>query len=80
MELTQKKIYTTEDIYALPEGQRAELIDGQMYMTAPPRAVHQRISYATARKISNYIDHKKAIAKYSSPHSPYSSTQTIKPM
>ena len=59
MELTQKKIYTTEDIYALPEGQRAELIDGQMYMTAPPRAVHQRISYATARKISNYIDHKK---------------------
>lgn len=59
MELTQKKIYTTEDIYALPEGQRAELIDGQMYMTAPPRAVHQRISYAIARKISNYIDHKK---------------------
>ena len=44
MELTQKKIYTTEDIYALPEGQRAELIDGQMYMMAPPRAVHQRIS------------------------------------
>lgn len=28
----QKKIHTTKDIYQLPEGDRAELIDGDMYM------------------------------------------------
>lgn len=59
MALEQERICTIEDIYALPEGQRAELIDGQMYMMAPPGTVHQRISYALARKISDYIDRKK---------------------
>ena len=37
MPLPQKRIYTTEDIYALPDGIRAELIDGQIYDMAPPR-------------------------------------------
>lgn len=59
MALTQEKVYTIDDIYALPDGQRAELIDGEMYMMAPPRTMHQRILYATARKISDYIDGKK---------------------
>lgn len=59
MALRQEKIYTIEDIYALPDGQRAELIDGRMYMMAPPATIHQRISYAAARKISDYIDKKK---------------------
>ena len=36
MALAQRLTYTIDDIYALPEGQRAELIDGQMYMMAPP--------------------------------------------
>lgn len=31
MPLLKENIYTTKDIYALPEGQRAELIDGQIY-------------------------------------------------
>lgn len=56
MTLPQEKIYTIEDIYALPDGQRAELIDGKMYMMAPPNTAHQRISYALARKVSDYID------------------------
>lgn len=59
MALVQEKIYTIEDIYALPDGRRAELIDGKMYMMAPPNTVHQRISYALARKISDYIERKK---------------------
>lgn len=59
MALPQEKIYTVEDIYALPDGQRAELIDGQMYMMAPPNTIHQRISYALGRKISDYIDKKE---------------------
>lgn len=28
MDLTEERIYTIDDIYELPEGQRAELIDG----------------------------------------------------
>lgn len=59
MALAQRLTYTIDDIYALPEGQRAELIDGQMYMMAPPNTAHQRISYSLARKISDYIDRKK---------------------
>lgn len=43
MALVQKEIYTTEYIYSLPEGQRAELIDGQIYMMSPPTRRHQRI-------------------------------------
>ena len=27
----QEKLYTIDDIYHLPEGSRAELIDGQIY-------------------------------------------------
>ena len=59
MALPQERVCTIEDIYALPDGQRAELIDGQLYMMTPPRTIHQRISYAIARKISDYIDKKK---------------------
>ncbi len=58
MALHQEKTYTIEDIYALPDGKRAELIDGQIYDMAPPNTCHQRISYSLARKISDYIDGK----------------------
>lgn len=43
MALQQEKIYTINDIYALPEGQRAELIDGKIYMMAPPVRIHQKL-------------------------------------
>ena len=46
MVLTQKKFYTVKDIYDLPEGQRAELIDGEIYDMAPPGTKHQEISGA----------------------------------
>jgi len=36
----REKIYTIDDIYALPEGHRAELIDGRIYMMAPPNTIH----------------------------------------
>ncbi len=34
---------TLEDIYHLPDGQRAELIDGELYMMAAPGRVHQEL-------------------------------------
>ena len=52
----QNKNYTIDDIYHLPEGQRAELIDGQMYMMAPPTRRHQQMLGALYRKIADYID------------------------
>ncbi|MCI8529359.1 MAG: Uma2 family endonuclease [Lachnospiraceae bacterium] len=53
-----KTAYTVENIYALPDGQRAELIDGQMYMMAPPNANHQKISWKLHQEIGNYISSK----------------------
>lgn len=42
--LRKEEIYTIDDIYALPDGERAELIDGKIYYMAPPSRTHQRIS------------------------------------
>ena len=50
--------YTTEDIYNLPDGQRAELIDGQIYYMAPPSRRHQRIVGKLFTYISQYIESK----------------------
>ena len=41
MQALKKANYTVEDIYALPDGQRAELIDGELYMMSPPGRIHQ---------------------------------------
>lgn len=54
--LKKEDIYTIEDIYALPDGERAELIDGKIYYMAPPSWKHQRISGKLHQKILNYID------------------------
>lgn len=56
MALAETRIYTTDDIYALPDGQRAELIDGLIYDMAPPNTLHQRILMNLSRKIADYID------------------------
>lgn len=42
MALAQNRIFTMEDIYNLPEGERAELIDGQIYMMAPHLGVTKK--------------------------------------
>lgn len=56
MDLAQERIYTIDDIYALPDGQRAELIDGRMYMMTPPRRIHQEIVSQLTKVIGQYID------------------------
>ena len=56
--LRKEDSYTIEDIYALPDGQRAELIDGKIYYMAPPSWKHQRISGRLYQSIANYIDSK----------------------
>ena len=56
--LRKEEIYTIEDIYALPDGERAELIDGEIYYMSPPGWTHQRISGKLHQAIANYIDSK----------------------
>lgn len=58
MALLQEELHTIEDIYALPEGRRAELIDGQIYDMAPPSTRHQILISKLTQKIANYIDSK----------------------
>ena len=58
MSLPRETACTIEDIYALPDGQRAELIDGQIYMMTPPSYRHQRLVTQLSRIIGNYIADK----------------------
>ena len=68
MPLPKDQTYTIEDIYALPDGQRAELIDGQLYMMAPPNRRHQKISFALSRTIADFIDkHNGSCEVYPAP-------------
>lgn len=58
MSFPKTNTYTIKDIYALPDGQRAELIDGNMYMMAPPSTRHQRLISQLHAEIYNYIKAK----------------------
>ena len=51
----QIEYHTIDDIYNLPDGQRAELIDGKLYMMATPGTKHQRLVMALSNNIFNYI-------------------------
>lgn len=55
MALAQEKLYTIDDIYALPDGERAELIEGELYMMTPPGTTHQRISNYLSTEINLFI-------------------------
>lgn len=55
--LRKEELYTINDIYALPDGERAELIDGEIYYMAPPSWSHQKISSYLHNQIYNYIQH-----------------------
>ena len=55
MPLPQKTVYTSEDYWNLPEGHRAELIDGRLYDMAPPSYLHQKLVSAFTVIFSNHI-------------------------
>lgn len=56
MPLPREQVYTTDDIYALPDGERAELIDGQIYMMGTPSRIHQKLVGQLSRIIGNYME------------------------
>lgn len=55
MPLLKKNTYTSEDYWSLPEGERAELIDGQFYAMAPPNRLHQKLVSELTQAIGNYM-------------------------
>ena len=52
---SDKKIFTIEDIYALPEGVRAELIDGEIFFMASPSRTHQKVTGEMYLAVASYI-------------------------
>lgn len=63
MAISQDRIYTTDDIYALPDGERAELIDGNIYYMALPSRKHQKSVHFLDRTIGNYIQSKNGVCE-----------------
>ena len=59
MPMPQERTYTSEDYWNLPEGQRAELIDGKLYAMAPPNRIHQKILGTLHSVIFNHISQQK---------------------
>ena len=37
--IRKEEVFTVDDIYALADGERAELIDGKIYYMAPPNTL-----------------------------------------
>jgi Uma2 family endonuclease len=58
MDIAINNDYTVDDIYALPEGEHAELIDGQIYFMASPNGRHQSVLGELYLRIASYIKSK----------------------
>ena len=72
MPLIKEKTYTVDDIYALPEDERAELIDGQIYYMAPTPRKHQDVSMELSSQIKAYVRSKGGQCKvYAAPFAVY---------
>ena len=66
------KGYTTADIEALPEGERAELIDGELFRMDAPVRIHQKLLMKLAFEIELYIRKQKGDCEvYPSPFAVY---------
>lgn len=56
---TEKSSFTLKDYYALPDGRRAELIDGRFYDMAAPTTGHQAACMQISMQIYHFISRKK---------------------
>ena len=63
MEELQQKYYTTDFIYNLPDGERAELVDGQIYYMSTPTRIHQEIISFLTTEITLYIRSQNGVCK-----------------
>lgn len=54
--LANQKLYTTDYILSLPDGHRAELLDGVVYNMTPPKRIHQKLVSYFVSVISTHIN------------------------
>ena len=66
MPLSQRDFFTAQDYWALPEGTRAELIEGELYNMAPPNRKHQEIVSGLIWLLCDYIQRKGIIFYFNS--------------
>lgn len=59
MAIDDGKNHTVDEILALPDGERAELLDGEMFMMATPTTTHQAILNWINLEIYNDIRNKR---------------------
>ena len=59
MPLPQENRYSLADVLVWDEQDRAELVDGEIVMMAPPSRVHQGIVTEIVRQLANYLKGKK---------------------
>lgn len=63
MPFPKKQFYTEDDYWLLPEGERSELINGELVALAAPSRIHQEILNAINNTIYNYIKSKNGSCK-----------------
>jgi Uma2 family endonuclease len=64
--------YTTDYIEALPDGERAELIDGVVYDMATPNTIHQKLIFRLSYSLGSYIESKSGSCEvYPAPFAVY---------
>ena len=63
MAIPRERIYTSEDYWNLPEGQRSELIDGTLYNMTPPSPFHQELIMEISATIREYVKKRNGNCK-----------------
>ena len=56
MSVPKRVEFTSQDYWALPDGVRAELVDGKLYDMTPPSWMHQKIALGIAHAMMGHIE------------------------
>ena len=56
MAIPQEAPATAADYWGLPEGRRAELVEGELYDMAPPSIAHQKVVGGLFRALANHVE------------------------
>ena len=56
MPLPKPTACTSDDYWNLPEGRRAELIDGELFDMAPPGRTHQKIAVGLVQRLQSFVE------------------------
>ncbi|MGQ9570484.1 MAG: Uma2 family endonuclease [Thermodesulfovibrionales bacterium] len=75
--LTEKKKYTYEDYLKTPEGERYELIEGELLMTPSPVTKHQRISGKLEFELRKFVTENNLGEVFDAPYDVYFDEENV---